>query len=225
MMPTGFYKKLIVIIALIFALSNLSYAKSDIYWPDKLYKDGEPDYADGDLEDKLGDSGYYYDLFPEERDEPDDNISNNSGTKTDINNPKMYYYNNIAGYYNNPNSLRNNSNFQIIIKDSNDNTIGATNIGNSSGSSANYSNAGFKEINGNIYYIKPDGTFKTGWLHASDKWYYFDLQNSALVMNQLKEIDNRVYYFQADGVMACNTIVTLGGMNVIVNEKGECGVG
>ena len=33
-----------------------------------IYKDGEPDYADGDLEDKLGDSGYYYDLFPEERD-------------------------------------------------------------------------------------------------------------------------------------------------------------
>ena len=39
----------------------------------ELYKGGEPDYADGDLEDKLGDSGYYYDLFPEERDgEPDD---------------------------------------------------------------------------------------------------------------------------------------------------------
>ena len=45
----------------------------DIDWVSKSYKDGEPDYSDGDLEDKLGDSGYYYDLFPEERDgEPDD---------------------------------------------------------------------------------------------------------------------------------------------------------
>ena len=47
----------------------------DIDWVSKSYKDGEPDYSDGDLEDKLGDSGYYYDLFPEERDgEPDDII-------------------------------------------------------------------------------------------------------------------------------------------------------
>lgn len=57
----------------IFAFSIKSYSYTNYDPVKEAYKGGEPDYADGDLEDKLGDSGYYYDLFPEERDdEPDD---------------------------------------------------------------------------------------------------------------------------------------------------------
>lgn len=42
----------------------------------EIYKGGEPDYSDGDLEDKLGDSGYYADLFPEEvEDDYNDNYT------------------------------------------------------------------------------------------------------------------------------------------------------
>ena len=72
------------------------------YWPNELYKDGGPDYADGDLEDKLGDSGYYYDLFPEERDEPDDyNNSNSSsyssGSSSSSNNSKITTINKYTG--------------------------------------------------------------------------------------------------------------------------------
>lgn len=67
--------KIFILILLITIYCNANFAGyyDDIDWVSKSYKDGEPDYSDGDLEDKLGDSGYYYDLFPEERDgEPDD---------------------------------------------------------------------------------------------------------------------------------------------------------
>ena len=82
-------KDFVVVIAIVFLNCIMTYGAMKINYDAPVYnayKDGEPDYADGDLEDKLGDSGYYYDLFPEERDgELDDyqsSKSNNNSKKS-----------------------------------------------------------------------------------------------------------------------------------------------
>lgn len=214
-------KKIITTIAFIFVITNSSFAQADIYWPDELYKDGEPDYADGDLEDKLGDSGYYYDLFPEERDgEPDDNVSKNK--KTDVNNPVTIYQNNISGWYNDPNSLRNYENtYQITVIDANGNVIGNNNVENEK-ESANTSNGNFNVINGNIYYIKSDGSFKTQWLQINDDWYYFDKETYVMLHDVAKNINDRLYYFEADGRMAKNANKIINGIYYTIGADGVC---
>ena len=61
-------KKILINVLIIICLTTPVYAGffDDTDWVEKSYRDGEPNYADGDLEDKLGDSGYYTDLFHEE---------------------------------------------------------------------------------------------------------------------------------------------------------------
>ena len=158
----------------------------------KSYEDGEPDYSDGDLEDKLGDSGYYYDLFPEERDGESDDYD--SSTK-----PKVNY----------------NSNFVIddsFIKNMKDIRT------------RQYRVIGAVTVDGKIYYKNSDGSFHTGWKEELGRWYYFDPTTLALVMHELRDINGKVYYFKPNGVMACDEIITIGGIRIYVDKDGCCSI-
>ena len=176
------------------------------------YKDGEPDYADGDLEDKLGDSGYYYDLFPEERDgEPDDyekgiigwtydgnpiykNGSSNNKKGTDYNNPIIDHITNFSS----------------------SNYVNGTKV-YPAGLAGDVIATGDK-----IYFRHKDGTFHRGWLKVGEKWYYFDPNTMGVVTNQLKEIDGLVYYFDKYGLMASNTILEIANYKIQVDSNGAC---
>ena len=161
----------------------------------EAYKGGEPNYADGDLEDKLGDSGYYYDLFSEERDgEPDD-----YGNQKNSNNTSKKY----------------NSNFNLT-------DAYIRNIPNYN--TRTYKVYGAVAVEGKLYYINDDGSFYRGWKEEKGYWYYFDPKDLALCINTLKDIDGKVYYFNSLGHMVLNTIVELGGYQVTIDEHGWCSI-
>ena len=180
------------------------------------YKDGEPDYADGDLEDKLGDSGYYYDLFPEERDgEPDDyekgiigwnydrdpiykNGNSNNKKGTDYNNPIVDHITNFGKDYGANSSANGTQVFSAGL-------------------------AGDIVVTGDkIYYRHRDGTFHKAWLKVGEKWYYFDPVDSALVTTALKDIDGIVYYFNNYGQMMTNTVIKIAGYRINIDSNGAC---
>lgn len=183
------------------------------------YKFGEPNYGDGDLEDKLGDSGYYYDMFPEERDgEPDDYEkgiigwnydgdpiykNNNSGKKkTDYNNPIVDHVTNASG----PVTIRKDT----IIDGATVYPVGSV--------------ADILVIGNRVYYRYKDGIFHKGWLKVGNSWYYFDPDTLGLVFNQLKEIDGLIYYFDSYGVMASNTIMEIANCKIQIDSNGACKV-
>ena len=176
------------------------------------YKDGELDYADGDLEDKFGDSGYYYDLFPEERDgEPDDYEKGIIGWTYDgnpiykngsSNNKKSTDYNNLIIDY--------------ITNFSSSNYVNGTKV-YSAGLAGDVIATGDK-----IYFRYKDGTFYKGWLKVGKNWYYFDLTDLTLVINSLKDIDDKVYYFNNYGQMASNTILEIANCKIQVDSNGAC---
>lgn len=200
-----FVIKICIFIILLVLPVDFSFA--DIYWPDEVYKDGEPDYSDGDLEDKLGDSGYYADLFPEDVEDDYCKPKSNSNTKTDINNPITVYQKDVAGWYNDSNRNVNNG---AIIQGTSANVAGKiATIGNVG--------AGVYVIDGKIYYI-PDGTTPfRGWLQVNTNWYYFD---DYMVRNELKDIGGRVYYFQDDGKLAMNKTFEIENKVFIADENG-----
>ena len=181
----------------------------------EAYKGGEPDYADGDLEDKLGDSGYYYDLFPEERDgEPDDYEKGIIG----------WTYDGDPIYKNSTSNNKNGTNYNSkdLITDY---------INNHKGSIISYENrvisAGLAgdiiQTGDKIYYRHKSGTFHKGWLGLSNnKWYYFDPNDSTLATNTLKDIDGFVYYFDKYGVMMSDTNIELGGHKIKIDSMGRC---
>ena len=177
----------------------MTYGAMKINYDDPVYnayKDGEPDYADGDLEDKLGDSGYYYDLFPEERDgEPDDYQS----SKSNNNSKKSTNY---------------DSNFSIT----DDYIRNMKNIN----TRKFYRVYGAVNINGNTYYRNQDDTYYRGWKEENGSWYYFDEITYVLVRNGLKNIDGIVYYFNEYGQMESNKTINIAGYNVAIDENGSC---
>lgn len=163
----------------------------------EAYKGGEPDYADGDLEDKLGDSGYYYDLFPEERDGESDDYSKDSSSQSS-NSSKNY----SSNFEVNDEFIRN----MRDIRTRRYRVIGAINV------------------NGKTYYKNDDGTFHTGWKEELGSWYYFDPENLALVRNALKDINGKVYYFNEYGQMLSNTIIEIAGTKIAIDKNGWCSV-
>ncbi|MCQ2609752.1 MAG: hypothetical protein MJ151_03050 [Lachnospiraceae bacterium] len=164
----------------------------------EIYEGGEPDYADGDLEDKLGDSGYYGDLFPEEVEGDNDyDISSNGG----------YAHKSFDR--------------QVIV----DRSDVSKSFSYSSGSPTfvfTQPRYGAVTIGDNIYYKNPDGTYKTGWYQESGKWYYFDSNSCALVRNQLVEFNGKVYYLQEDYTMATSRLININGVLIKIDENGCC---
>ena len=177
------------------------------------YKDGEPDYADGDLEDKLGDSGYYYDLFPEERDgEPDDYEKGIIG----------WTYDGDPIYKNGNSNNKKGTDYNNPIVDH------ITNFSNNSASGTQVFSAGLAgdviATGGKIYYRHKDGTFHKGWLKVGEKWYYFDPVDLALVTTALKDIDGNVYYFNNYGQMMTNTVIEIAGYKIRIDGNGWCSI-
>ena len=209
-----------VIIGIIFAISicKICFTSFASYYYDPVadaYKGGEPDYADGDLEDKLGDSGYYYDLFPEERDgEPDDYEKGIIG----------WTYDGDPIYKNNNSNSKNGTNYnsKYLITDYINNYKG-----NATSNETRVISAGLAgdiiQTGDKIYFRHKSGTFHKGWLGlANNKWYYFDPSSLELVKNELKEIDGYVYYFDQYGVMMTNATVEIGWSRVKIDDKGRC---
>ena len=164
----------------------------------EAYKGGEPDYADGDLEDKLGDSGYYYDLFEEERqDEPEDYEDEINKNKS--NNKKKIYKSDI------------NINDQYIRNMPDYNT-------------RSYRIIGAVSANGKTYYKNADGTFHRGWKEENGYYYYFEPTTLALVTNELKDINGAIYYFNEYGQMERNKIIEIAGIKVKIDNSGICSV-
>ena len=185
----------------------------------EAYKNGEPDYADGDLEDKLGDSGYYYDLFPEERDGEPKDYAKGKNSKSPSS-PKNY-----------------NSNFEItddFIRNMNNYDTRKFRFEFPDGSSWYGTMTDFEKIKAQLrygftkigdkwYYKKQDGSFKTGWQQDSNgKWFYFDPVDLSSIENQLKEIDGKVYYFNENGEMEANKIVNIAGYKINIDKDGIC---
>ena len=161
----------------------------------EAYKGGEPDYADGDLEDKLGDSGYYYDLFPEERDgESDDYVRKNNSQSSGSSKKYSSNFDVNDDFIRNMRDIRTRQ-FRVI---------GAINV------------------NGKIYYKNDDGTYHRGWKEELGSWYYFDPETLALVCSALKDIDGKVYYFNEYGQMVTNSIIEIAGIKIAIDNNGWC---
>lgn len=62
------------------------------------------------------------------------------------------------------------------------------------------------------YYFDNAGYMKTGWLRYHDDWYYLDPvkgDNEGVMATGLRQINNKIYYFQNNGVMLSDETVTL----------------
>ena len=81
---------------------------------------------------------------------------------------------------------------------------------------------GFIEIGGEYFYKNTDGTYKTGWHQDGNDWYYFDEMTFALVRNGLKEINGKIYYFNDNGIMETNRVITVNGIDIYIDENGYC---
>lgn len=214
---------LIFIIECLLSFNSFAGYFDDTDWVDEYYGRGvEPDYADGDLEDKLGDSGYYYDLFPEERDgEPDDYDGNSSGGSSG-------YSNGGAGNHNFEmtedfiNNMRNLDTRVFKYEFPDGSTLGLTKTQYEK--MKNQFFAGAFEKNGNIYYRYYNGDLRTGWIEEDNNWFYFDKATGAMVKNQLVEYKGKVYYLNSLGFMATNTEVILNGVTIRIDDKGVCKV-
>ena len=189
---------LVVVIICFIRISFTSFAFNIIgsYDPvEEAYRGGEPDYADGDLEDKLGDSGYYYDLFPEERDgEPDD--YKGGYTSRNYNGNNM-----IVDHITNFNSNKKAYKSEILP---------AGDLGD------------VIVVGNNIYFRYKNGTFYKGWLGLPQGWYYFDPITFAVARNEFKNINGVVYYFGDQALMLSNTIIEVAGHKVYIDINGSC---
>ncbi|MGX8692261.1 MAG: transglutaminase domain-containing protein [Clostridia bacterium] len=58
---------------------------------------------------------------------------------------------------------------------------------------------GWQKINDTWYYFAPGGTMQTGWLKSDGYWFYLDA-SGAMLANTSREINGKVYYFNASGV-------------------------
>ena len=81
---------------------------------------------------------------------------------------------------------------------------------------------GFIEVGGEYFFKNTDGTYKTGWYQEGNNWYYFDNLTFALVRNELREIDGKIYYFNENGVMETNRVITINGTNIYIDNNGYC---
>ncbi|MGX8692263.1 MAG: extracellular solute-binding protein [Clostridia bacterium] len=58
---------------------------------------------------------------------------------------------------------------------------------------------GWQKIGTNWYYFSSGGAMQTGWLKLNNNWYYLDA-SGAMLINTSREINGKVYYFNASGV-------------------------
>ncbi|MGX8692262.1 MAG: leucine-rich repeat protein [Clostridia bacterium] len=58
---------------------------------------------------------------------------------------------------------------------------------------------GWQKIGGNWYYFSSGGAMQTGWLKLNNNWYYLDA-SGAMLANTSRNINGKVYYFNASGV-------------------------
>lgn len=77
---------------------------------------------------------------------------------------------------------------------------------------------GFTKMNNQTYYLKNNGSKHTGFLNTSDGAYYFD-ESGAMVQNEIVEINDAKYSFDANGLM--ETDITKGNYYFDQDGKGQ----
>ncbi|MDO4663740.1 MAG: NlpC/P60 family protein [Erysipelotrichaceae bacterium] len=77
---------------------------------------------------------------------------------------------------------------------------------------------GFTEINGKTYYLEGNGSKHTGLLNSNQGTYYFN-ESGEMIENEIVEINNDPYSFDANGLM--ETDVTKGNYYFDQSGKGQ----
>ena len=75
---------------------------------------------------------------------------------------------------------------------------------------------GWKQVNGTWYYLNASGAMVTGWLKDGNTWYFLEA-SGAMKASQWFQVKDKWYYVNASGALAVNT--TVGGYTV--NGNGE----
>lgn len=84
--------------------------------------------------------------------------------------------------------------------------------------------SGFKTVNGYTYYFSPQtGLAKKGWMTLNKKKYYFSSGSGVMFQNVLSinTKTNVTRYFDKDGVLAVNKLVTFKGQSYYMNSTGQ----
>ena len=77
-------------------------------------------------------------------------------------------------------------------------------------SDGSYTTNGWEYIDNEWYYFDQDGWMRTGWIYYKDKWYWCypsavpGHPAGSMAYSTLIQDNDRIYYLQADGVMAQN---------------------
>lgn len=80
---------------------------------------------------------------------------------------------------------------------------------------------GWQKINGKRYYVKADGTHRTGWFTSAKKKYYLDPKADGAAATGLKKIGKKYYIFSQKGQMLKSKNAYQVGKNFYtVNSKG-----
>lgn len=82
--------------------------------------------------------------------------------------------------------------------------------------------SGWLKIGDDIYYIKADGTRKTGWLSTKSGDKYYLNQDGLLQTNKWLTLnDGTKYYLKSNGKVAKSCTLTIGSAKYSFNENGE----
>ena len=81
----------------------------------------------------------------------------------------------------------------------------------------------FAAVNGTWYHFGVTGAMDTGWVNANGKMFFFNQSNGALTKGWIQDYSGNEYYLsEADGSLAVNTTLQIGGIYYTFDSQGKC---
>ncbi len=76
------------------------------------------------------------------------------------------------------------------------------------------------DVDGASYYLNASGAMKTGWVSLPNGDYYYASQSGALIKDDWVKYRGSWYWLKADGLMARNETLSIGGKNYRFSDSG-----